>query len=569
MRKRIFRMMNKGNMSDPSTGSEESRSGRNLEPPVRVPQVPPDPQAVKSQGTIPAVSRPPLAFQGSAFSPLPFPMSTTSASVIRTQVLVVGSGAAGLTAAIAAARNGADTLLVENAGFLGGISATLPWLGFHDRDYRLIVKGLPLEFVRRLQANDAASEFELDPKCASAISIDSHWWKVLAMQLVREAGVKLLLHTQVVETIREGDRIAGVFAENKSGRQRIEAAVTIDCSGDGDVAARGGVAWAKGRTGDGLVQSPTLVFRLGGVDRAAFLAGCRNPENNYREWLAPYPELWAKMMHRLDRMHVIVCGGYAGLVERARQAGDFTVPQTRVVGVKLHQPDEFIVVMTRVLGLDPTNVHSLTDAYARVYGQISVLVRFFQRYVPGFAAARLREIAPMLGIRESRRIMGDYVLTAEDLMSGRQFDDAVGMGGYHIDIHRPAGTWVDSHNVRAYTIPVRSLIARGVDGLLMAGKCLSATHEAVASTRVIPICMGQGQAVGTLAALAVRQGAAVREVSVTGLQDALVAQGAEIGRTVGAPDERAIAEVGQLPMNEPPTTGDMDPVSTSETAWVR
>jgi len=494
---------------------------------------------------------------------------SASVSTLRPQVLVVGSGAAGLTAAIAAARNGADTLLVENAGFLGGISATLPWLGFHDRDFRLIVKGLPLEFCRRLQALGAASEFELDPKCASAISVDSHWWKVVAMQLAREAGVKLLLHTQVVDTIREGNRIAGVMVENKSGRQRIEAAVTIDCSGDGDVAARGGVPWAKGRTGDGLVQAPTLVFKLGGVDRAAFVTGCRDAANNYREWLTPYPELWAKMMRRLDRMHVIICGGYAALVERARQAGDFSAPQTRIVGVKLHQPDEFIVVMTRVLGLDPTNVHSLTDAYTRVYDQIPGLVRFFQRYVPGFASARLREIAPMLGVRESRRIMGDYVLTAEDLVAGRQFDDAVSMGGYHIDIHRPAGTWVDSHNVRAYTIPIRSLIARGVDGLLMAGKCLSATHEAVASTRVIPICMGQGQAVGTLAALAVKQGAGVRAVPVSRLQNTLVAQGAEIGRTVGGPDARAIEEVGQLPFNEPPTTGDKDPVSASETAWVR
>lgn len=175
----------------------------------------------------------------------------------------------------------------------------------------------------------------------------------------------------------------------------------------------------------------------------------------------------------------------------------------------------------------------------------------------------------MLGVRESRRIMGDYVLAAEDLIVGREFTDAVCMGGYHIDIHRPAGTWVDSHNVRAYTIPIRSLIARGVDGLLMAGKCLSATHEAVASTRVVPICMGQGQAVGTLAALAVKQNAAVRAVPVRLLQDTLVAQGAEIGRTVGAPDVRAIEEVGQLPFNEPPTTGDKDPVSAAETAWIR
>jgi hypothetical protein len=377
------------------------------------------------------------------------------------------------------------------------------------------------------------------------------------------------MHTVVVETLREGDRICGVIVENKSGRQRIEADVTIDCSGDGDVAARGGVKWEKGRTADGLVQAPTLVFKLGGVSREGFIAGCKNPSINYREWIAPYPDIREKMMRRIDRMHVIICGGYAKLIENARAAGDFEVPQSRVVGVKLHRPDEYLVVMTRVLGLDPTDISSLTDAYAKVYEQIPVLVRFFKKYVPGFEDSYLREIAPMLGVRESRRIMGDYVLTAEDLIAGRVFDDAVSMGAYHIDIHRPAGTWVDSHNVRTYTIPLRSLIARDVDGLLMSGKCISATHEAIASTRVIPICQGQGQAAGTVAALAVKAGVSVRQVPIAKLQDTLAAQGAEFGRTVGGPNLQAIDEVGQLPFDEPPTTGDRDPVTAGEGSWVR
>jgi len=222
-----------------------------------------------------------------------------------------------------------------------------------------------------------------------------------------------------------------------------------------------------------------------------------------------------------------------------------------------------------VLGLDPTNVNSVTDAYVRIYDQIPTLLTFFQRWVPGFERSYLLEIAPMLGIRESRRIMGDYLLNAEDLIAGRVFPDAVSMGAYHIDIHRPAGTWVDSHNVRAYTIPLRSLVAGGVDGLLMAGKCISATHEAIASTRVIPICMGQGQAVGTAAALAVKRGVSVREVPIALLQETLTQQGAEIGRTLGEPDYAAIEEVGQLPFEEPPSTGDRDTVSSAESAWVR
>jgi glycine/D-amino acid oxidase-like deaminating enzyme len=494
--------------------------------------------------------------------------TTSSAAAFQADVLVVGAGAAGVTAAIAAARNGARTVLVEECGFTGGLSAILPWLGFHDRDYRLVVKGLPLEFARRLQADDAAAPFEYDIKCGSAFSLDSHWWKCVSLQMCVEAGVRVLLQTRVLGVIREGERVAGVVLRDKGGERKIRAATVIDCTGDGDVAVMAGAEWFKGRTGDGLVQAPTLVFKLGGVDRTAFVEGCRRPELNYREWLAAYPDLKAKTLARLDRMRVIVCGGFAPLVEKARQAGDLDVPQTRIVGVKLHRPDEFLVVMTRVLGLDPTDGESLNAAYQQVYRQIPPLVRFFKNYVPGFAATALREIAPVLGVRESRRVSGEYMLTADDLIGGRVFEDSVAMGAYHIDIHRPSGTWVESHNVRAYTIPYRSLVARGLDGLLVAGKCFSATHEAVASTRVIPICMAQGQAAGTAAALASRAGRSVREVSVVELQDTLQQQGAEIGRSLEPPNQALIEDVGQLPLEEPPTTGDYDDVSNGMGAWL-
>ncbi|HOX02179.1 MAG TPA: FAD-dependent oxidoreductase [Candidatus Paceibacterota bacterium] len=490
-------------------------------------------------------------------------------NAIQTQVLVVGAGAAGFSAALAAARNGARTLLVEDHGFLGGLSATMTWIGFHDRDYRQVVQGLGAEFVRRLQEEGAASEYVLDPKCSSIVSVDTHRWKCLAMELAAEARVQLLLHTRVVDTLREGERIRGVVIESKSGRREIHASVTIDASGDGDVAARGGVPWNKGRTGDGLVQSPTLVFRLGGVDRPKFIAGCRDQGLNYREWLRPYPNLWEKMMARIEDTPVIICGGFAPLVQRAHDCGDLHVPQTRVVGVKLHRPDQFLVVMTRVLGLDPTDVDSMTDAYQRVYLQVPELVEFFRRYVPGFADSYLLEIAPMLGVRESRRIVGDYTLTAEDLVQGKRFPDAVAMGGYHMDIHRPAGTWVESRNVQAYTIPFRCLVASGVEGLLMAGKCLSATHESLASTRVIPICMAQGEAAGTAAAMAVERGVSARELPIDDLQSQLVEQGAELGQSLGEPNHEMIERIGQLPLDEPLSSGDRDAVSQAPSAWIQ
>ena len=470
---------------------------------------------------------------------------------LKTQVLVVGSGAAGLVAALAAGRNGADVTLLEYQGFVGGISATLTWLGFHDQEYRQVVKGIPMELVTRLQEAGEAGEIALDPKCSSAFSFNTHYYKCLAVQLLEEAGVKLMLHTHVVDTLREGDRIAGVVVEHKSGRQHILADVVIDCSGDGDVAARGGADWEKGRTGDGLVQSPTLVFRVGGVDRDELIRGYLDWSNVYREWLDPYPQLREKWLKRLPTQDTFIFGGFAKLVQKAIDAGELSTPQTRIIGVKTHVPDEVLAVTTRILGLDPTDVDSLTSAYTNIYKQIPEHITMFRKYIPGFANAHIREIAPLLGVRESRRIMGDYLLTGEDVVSGRAFDDVVAMGGYHVDIHRPDGTWVQSQDTQAYDIPFRSLVARGLQNLLMAGKCLSATHEAVASTRVIPICMAQGQAVGTAAALAVNRGVTPRDIPIRELQATLIAQGAELRQSLGEPNWQAIEEVGQLPKHRP------------------
>jgi hypothetical protein len=222
-----------------------------------------------------------------------------------------------------------------------------------------------------------------------------------------------------------------------------------------------------------------------------------------------------------------------------------------------------------VLGLDPTDVHSLTLAYQKIYQQVPIILRFFRKYVPGCANCVLREIAPMIGVRESRRIIGDYVLTGDDVINGARFDDAVAMGGYMVDIHRPCGTWVESYNVKAYQIPFRCLVARDVEGLLMAGKCFSGTHHAVASTRVIPICMAQGQAAGTAAALAVRHGCSPREIGIRLLQETLIAQGAELGQTLGEPDPELIERIGVLPWKEPQTEGDRDRVSQAENAWIK
>jgi hypothetical protein len=474
----------------------------------------------------------------------------------RTQVLVVGGGGAGLSAALAAGRNGADTLLIEYQGFVGGNSTILPWLGFHARDFRQVVKGIPLELVTRMQERRAATSIVLDPVCSSAVALDGHQFKCLAMELLREAGVRLMLHTQAVDVIRRGDRVVGVVVEHKSGRQVIEADVVIDTSGDGDVAARGGVPWEKGRTGDGMVQAPTLVFRIGDVDRAGFIGELQRLGSDYRELLRDHPDAMHKLLGRLPEQEVIVLGGFAEHLERAKRDGRLDVPATRVVGVFVSPAAELIAVTTKVATFDPTDVGRLTAGYQDAFEQIPQLLRFFREYVPGFERSTLREIAPMIGVRESRRIVGDYMLTGDDVMAGRQFEDVVAMGGYHIDIHRPDGSWVDSRNVQPYDIPFRSLVGSGVENLLMAGKCVSATHEGIASTRVIPICMAEGQAVGTAAALAVAGRVGPREVPIRTLQDRLIERGAELRQGLGEPDRALMERIGSIdPGRQPSPAG--------------
>ncbi|MDW5330760.1 FAD-dependent oxidoreductase [Plantactinospora sp. KLBMP9567] len=462
-------------------------------------------------------------------------------------VVVVGGGAAGIAAAVCAARAGAATTLIEAQGFVGGNSAILPWLGFHSRDYRQVVRGIAAELVTDLHRQGHASGFVLDPVCGSAVSLDNHHYRIRVMRLLHDAGVRLLLHSPVVGVDRRDDRVTAVHVENKSGRQSIPGDIFIDASGDGDVGYHAGATWSKGRTADGRVQAPTLVFRVGGVDRTAMVEGLRRDHGLFRDLLADHPTVLAKLLDRLPEQDVIVFGGFTRALAEARQAGTIDVPATRVVGVKTHPTDEFAAVSTKVADFDPTDTAAISRAYTEAYAQIPQLLAFFTKAIPGFAGCRLLEIAPMLGIRESRRVHGDYLLTTDDVSTGATFPDAVAIGAYHIDIHRPDGSWVDSRSVRPYDIPLRCLTAKGIENLLIAGKCVSASHEALASTRVIPTCMAQGQAAGTVAALAAARDKDPREVPYSSLRNRLRHDGAQLRETLPPADPALIERYGALP----------------------
>ncbi len=448
-------------------------------------------------------------------------------------VLVAGGGNAGCAAAIAAARNGARTLLVEKYGFLGGTATAAmvgPWMTFHSGSGERIVGGIAQEIVERLVARGASPGHIHDASdyVSTITPFDPEAHKALLFEMMGEAGVDLLLHAYFLEAEcgPEGAVRAARFA-TVGGIREYAARVTIDATADAFVAASAGVALQQGDE-RGRVQPASLMFRLSHVDLAATAAYLRARPEQMRTSLAP------------EERNAAALSAVAGLYElwdAARERGDVNVPRELVSFFISPYPDEVTVNMTRVVDIDPLDPDDLTRAEVAARAQVTQLYEFFRRNVPGFANARIAATAAQIGIRESRRIVGAYTLTRDDVLSARTFEDAVARSAYPIDIHNPAGSGTTTFRLppgAAYEIPYRCLVPALVDDLLVAGRCISTTHEALASTRLTPTVMTLGQAAGTAAALAVRDGVAPRRVRASELRARLERDGVDLRRSAAA-----------------------------------
>ena len=444
-------------------------------------------------------------------------------------VIVVGGGTTGIAAAIAAARSGAHTALVEYYGFLGGTSATgLPWLGFHNLSGELVVGGIALECVKRMREVGGATDFYLDPICGSVVGINPHWWKLIAMEEVQRAGVEVHLHSLVadVETETTGalPRAVAVYAQSKGGLRRLEASALIDCTDSGDVARTAGVNMVRGRDTDNKVQVSSWPVAIGGVDFDRLMAYFRAHPDDMR----PFPideERMASLLDQMERAEVFVMGAFRSLIQQARRDG-LELPRDVVPAVGFPPVGEVMTVASRVEDVDPNDPASFTRAEQEGMRQTHLWLRFFRGYVPGFENCRLVGTPHQIGIRETLHMEGEYTLTADDLLSGRLFDDVVALGAYHLDIHSPDHSGLETKTPPTYQIPFRCLVPRHVDGLVVAGRAISATHEAMSSTRVIPIGMAQGQAAGMAASLGLAQKVPLRDIDVRTLQARLIADGA-------------------------------------------
>jgi len=446
-------------------------------------------------------------------------------------VLVVGGGNAGCAAALAAARAGARTMLVERYGFLGGTATAAmvgPWMTFHSGPER-IVGGIAQEIVERLIALGGSPGHVPDASdyVPTVTPFDPEIHKALLFDLMRESGVRLLLHALVVDALRDDSgAVSGARFATVGGPREIRARVTIDATADAFVAAAAGCELQQGDE-RGRVQPASLMFRLSHVDLAALAA-----------YVRARPEQLRSSLPAAERTPAALTA-VAGLYElwAQAQAEGIDVPRELVSFFATPYPDEVTVNMTRVTDIDPLDPDDLTRAEIEARAQAMRLVAFFRARVPGFENARIAATATQIGVRESRRIAGVYTLTRDDIVAGRTFDDAVARSAYPIDIHNPSGSGTTTHRLppgTSYEIPYRCLVPRAVDGLLVAGRCISTTHEALASTRLTPTVMTLGQAAGTAAALALESGVAPRAVAARALRERLIAAGVDLRRASAA-----------------------------------
>lgn len=436
-------------------------------------------------------------------------------------VLVVGGGPSGVMAAYSAARDGKlKVMLIESRGFLGGnLTIGLPILAFLGPKGNQVIQGEAQKFIDRLRARGAAGPHKRCKNHMSLTIIDSEEAKYVCDEMMQEAGVEVLMYAFCCGVIKDGDKVGGIIIESKCGREAILAKTVIDCTGDGDVAFRAGVECHKGDK-DGGMQPPTLMYNMRGVDM-----------QKLRDAIVQHPDVYDMDVMPPEQFvsgHFITVG-LRNQIRQAQQDG-LEIPVSRTILITGLAPDEIWVNMTRVSGTDSTEPSSYTLGEQTARKQMRVVTEYLRKYVPGFENAWTDKVAPFMGIRESRVIVGKYVLTAQDMLECRKFEDVITVAGYPVDIHHSTGgdcTMLFSED--AYDIPYRVLVPEKLEGLLVAGRCSSMNHEAMAGTRVMSTCMALGEAAGTAARVALGDGVLPSEVNVRKVQEELLANGAFLG----------------------------------------
>jgi len=435
--------------------------------------------------------------------------------LMEADVVVVGGGTTGPIAAIAAARRGRKVVLIERFGSLGGILT----LGLNTKPSGALVGGIPLEIWNLARSAGGAGDDYMATTKTGGVKIasptDPEIMKMLLTRLCVEAGVQILFETFVSAPHVEDGAVTGVIIESKSGRQFVGAKVLIDCSADADMAAKAKAPFVMGSgEAEAKMQPVSMYFIMKNVDL-----------KRLADWARTCDDVPARAIpaDEAGLEYGLWLTGFNGMLRRFQQETGVRLQRDNIT---LKTADgQMYVNATRVLGVDVFSPKEFTAAILECYRQIEGVARFLKERVPGFEAARLGQVSPILGVRETRHILGEYTLTGRDSRGETRFEDSIAADNSALDIHDPKGGDVDFQSMPPYEIPYRCLLPQGVEQLLVAGRCISADHEAHARSRNMPACMATGQAAGVAAAIAVEEGVTVRGVPLAKVQTALLEMG--------------------------------------------
>jgi len=444
-------------------------------------------------------------------------------------VVVVGGGPAGIAAAVASARHGAKTVLIERFGAIGGMGTmglVGPFMSSFGVDGKeRLVLGIFQEIVDRMV--DLGGAVDPGDVCAGSDYVsfivpahhnctpfDPEVLKYVATEMLFEAGVEMRLHTRCVDVIQDDGNIRGVVSVDKAGHALTEGKCFVDASGDADLVAFAGGRFTKGRLEDGRMQPVTMFFRVAGVD-----------DVQVGKYMKEHPN---------EPL-------FAALVREAVENGEWPEdnPRRKIGMYRLPRAGEWRVNASRVLDIDATDPHSLTKAEIAGRRQVMALMRFFRKYCPGMENAYLIDTAAHIGVRETRIIEGVYRLTQEDVRTGRRFEDGIGRYAFFMDVHNPGGAgqevdqgrseygthWLMIEEGNYYEIPFRCLLPVGFKNLVVAGRSISTDHMAYGTTRVMPPCFATGQAAGVAAAMAVQSNIPLPELDGVALRSTLRTDG--------------------------------------------
>ncbi len=420
------------------------------------------------------------------------------------EVLVVGSGPAGISAAVASVRTGAKTMLMERYGCFGGALSVgqVESYTWYLNESTVIAGGIAKEIEDRMVAFGATQ----DDERGIGHFLNPEKYKVLLDRWIQECGITPMLHTYAVGAVVEDGVLRGVVVESKSGRGVILADRVIDATGDGDVAAFAGAAFEKGRNNDGKVQPVTMVFGVSGVDVQKF-----------KEYVRTHPETTNPDSHGLKEPFI-----------RAINDGKWPVPRQGGAWKTLTPTGDFTSLnLTLEYGIDATNVWDLTKAEFDGRQQVMWAVDVLREYGKemGFENCWLRSMGGQIGIRESRRIVGDYALTKDDVLGKKHFEDSIGVFTSFLDGY---GYMIIAKDDGHFELPYRILIPKDIENLYVAGRCVSCEAEAIGATRMMVCCATTGQAAGTAAAMSIKDGVSVRDLDIKKLQDQLASDGVRL-----------------------------------------